>query len=147
RHHMMIRTALLSGLACAARRTAAGLAVVPLICAPTALASEAALPPAHATPASGASSSDAPSVAARSTGTPSSGLPDDPADGASDRDSDASSDDAEFLVLSIDSVTPQTVDAAPRTDAGAVTVGGTVRNVGDRTVSDIDVRLQRAPRI
>ncbi len=50
----------------------------------------------------------------------------------------------EFLALSIDSVSPTAV----RSDGPAtVTVGGTVRNVGDRTVSDVQVRLQRAPRV
>lgn len=117
---MTTRTTLLSGIPCAARRAAAALAATSLVCAPTALASAAAPPPALAAPASGAPSSDA---------------------------SDDASDDADFLALSIDTVTPQTVDAATPTNSGTVTVAGAVRNVGDRTVTDIDVRLQRAPRI
>lgn len=50
----------------------------------------------------------------------------------------------EFLSLSVDSVTPQVVD---RTSANVVTVHGTVRNVGDRTVSDVQVRMQRSARV
>ncbi|MFZ2527454.1 MAG: glycoprotein [Rhodococcus sp. (in: high G+C Gram-positive bacteria)] len=49
-----------------------------------------------------------------------------------------------FLELRIDAVTPSVV-----TDGSdpVVTVSGTVRNIGDRDVSDISVRLQRAPMI
>lgn len=46
-----------------------------------------------------------------------------------------------FLHLSIDSVTPQMVE--PNSPA-TVTVTGSVANVGDRDVSDVQVRLQRA---
>ncbi|GAA4802524.1 glycoprotein [Tomitella cavernea] len=68
-----------------------------------------------------------------------------------------------FLSLTITTVTPEVVsddrstggaagDApgeGPRPDGreDTVTVTGTVRNVGDRDVSDVEVRLQRAPRI
>ncbi|WP_051461289.1 DUF6049 family protein [Tomitella biformata] len=50
----------------------------------------------------------------------------------------------QFLHLSIDSVTPQIVEpGSPAT----VTVIGSVANIGDRGVSDVQVRLQRANRI
>ncbi|RVW07712.1 glycoprotein [Prescottella agglutinans] len=48
----------------------------------------------------------------------------------------------EFLSLHIDDVTPTTVTT---TTEPVVTVTGTVTNVGDRPVTDIGVRLQRAP--
>lgn len=47
----------------------------------------------------------------------------------------------QFLHLSIDSVTPQMVE--PNSPA-TVTVTGSVANIGDRDVSDVQVRLQRA---
>ncbi|WP_068159165.1 DUF6049 family protein [Rhodococcus phenolicus] len=49
-----------------------------------------------------------------------------------------------FLELDIDEVTPSVV-----TDGGepVVKVSGTVRNIGDRDVSDVSVRLQRAPMV
>ncbi|WP_305093193.1 DUF6049 family protein [Prescottella sp. R16] len=46
-----------------------------------------------------------------------------------------------FLALSVDAVTPTAVTT---TTDPVVTVTGTVRNVGDRPVTDIGVRLQRA---
>ncbi len=50
----------------------------------------------------------------------------------------------EFVSVTIDSVTPSTVTtSSPPT----VTVTGTVRNVGDRAVDDVQVRLQRAPAV
>ncbi|QDQ98871.1 glycoprotein [Tomitella fengzijianii] len=65
----------------------------------------------------------------------------------------------QFLSLTIDTVTPEVVRAGPSTgapptsgpdragSAPMVTVTGTVRNVGDRDVSDVEVRLQRAQQI
>ncbi len=50
----------------------------------------------------------------------------------------------EFLALHIDDVTPTTVTT---TTDPVVTVTGTVTNVGDRPVTDIGVRLQRAPAV
>ncbi|MCL2535193.1 MAG: glycoprotein [Nocardiaceae bacterium] len=50
----------------------------------------------------------------------------------------------EFLSLHIDDVTPTTVTT---TTDPVVTVTGTVTNTGDRTVTDIGVRLQRAPAV
>ncbi|PTR25730.1 hypothetical protein C8K36_106163 [Rhodococcus sp. OK519] len=49
-----------------------------------------------------------------------------------------------FLELHIDDVTPSTVTT---TSDPVVTVTGTVANVGDRAVTDVGVRLQRAPRV
>lgn len=54
---------------------------------------------------------------------------------------DSPDDSQQFLRLSIDSVTPQMVEANSPT---TVTVVGSVANVGDRDVSDVQVRLQRA---
>ncbi len=48
-----------------------------------------------------------------------------------------------FLELSLDSVEPPVTTT---TSPNQLTVTGTVRNVGDRTVSDVIVRLQRGPR-
>ncbi|MEU9808612.1 DUF6049 family protein [Mycobacterium sp. NPDC050853] len=48
--------------------------------------------------------------------------------------------DGQFLKVLIDEVTPQTVTTADPT----VTVRGTVANVGDRPVTDVVVRLERA---
>lgn len=50
----------------------------------------------------------------------------------------------EFLELRIDDVTPTAVTT---TTEPVVTVTGTVANVGDRPVTDIGVRLQRAPAV
>lgn len=52
--------------------------------------------------------------------------------------------DGTFLRISVDEVTPTTVTT---TSPPEVTVRGTVTNVGDRPVSDIGVRLQRAPAV
>lgn len=49
-----------------------------------------------------------------------------------------------FLELHIDSVAPSTVTT---TSDPVVTVTGTVANIGDRPVTDVGVRLQRAPRV
>lgn len=50
----------------------------------------------------------------------------------------------EFVSVAIDSVTPSSVTtSSPPT----VTVTGTVHNVGDRTVHDVQARLQRAPAV
>ncbi|MCX5044998.1 DUF6049 family protein [Aldersonia sp. NBC_00410] len=58
----------------------------------------------------------------------------------------APEDDAapEFLSLTIDSVAPTTVTAA---SSPYFVVEATVRNVGDRPVSDVDVRIQRGDAI
>ncbi|QTJ69809.1 glycoprotein [Rhodococcus sp. ZPP] len=53
-------------------------------------------------------------------------------------------EDPEFLELHIDKVTPNTVTT---TSDPFVTVSGSVKNIGDRTVSDVSVRLQRAPAV
>ncbi|GGF91418.1 hypothetical protein GCM10007304_01720 [Rhodococcoides trifolii] len=53
----------------------------------------------------------------------------------------AEAQDAQFLALSVDSVTPTTVTTS---SPSTVTVTGTVRNVGDRVVDEVAVRLQRA---
>ncbi|WP_072690479.1 DUF6049 family protein [Rhodococcus marinonascens] len=53
-------------------------------------------------------------------------------------------EDPAFLELQIDTVTPATVTT---TSDLTVTVSGSVKNVGDRTVRDVDVRLQRAPAV
>ncbi|MGB6182583.1 MAG: glycoprotein [Rhodococcus sp. (in: high G+C Gram-positive bacteria)] len=52
--------------------------------------------------------------------------------------------DGTFLSLSVDEVTPTTVSTS---SPPVLTVRGTVTNVGDRPVSEISVRLQRAPAI
>ncbi|MCW2514247.1 MAG: hypothetical protein JWR11_3289 [Mycobacterium sp.] len=49
-----------------------------------------------------------------------------------------------FLQLHIDTITPDTVTT---TSEPAVTVTGTVTNVGDRAVRDINVRLEHAPAV
>lgn len=49
-----------------------------------------------------------------------------------------------FLELHIDDVAPSTVTT---TSEPVVTVTGTVANIGDRPVTDVGVRLQRAPRV
>ncbi|MDV6267552.1 glycoprotein [Rhodococcus sp. AD45-ID] len=54
------------------------------------------------------------------------------------------STDGKFLELSIESTTPTTVTT---TSTPTVVVKGTVKNVGDRPVEDVGVRLQRAPAI
>lgn len=54
------------------------------------------------------------------------------------------SEDGRFLQISVDEVTPSIVTTSSTATA---TVTGTVTNVGDRDVSDIAVRLQRAPQI
>ncbi|MFC9549880.1 DUF6049 family protein [Rhodococcus sp. NPDC056960] len=53
-------------------------------------------------------------------------------------------EDPEFLALHIDNVTPSTVTT---TSDPFVTVTGSVENIGDRTVRDVSVRLQRAPAV
>ncbi|MGU3436285.1 DUF6049 family protein [Actinomycetes bacterium M1A6_2h] len=53
----------------------------------------------------------------------------------------AEAEDAQFLALSIDTVGPTTVTTS---SPSTVTVTGTVRNVGDRAVDEVAVRLQRA---
>ncbi|EHI41511.1 hypothetical protein OPAG_07520 [Rhodococcus opacus PD630] len=53
-------------------------------------------------------------------------------------------EDPEFLELHIDNVTPSTVTT---TSDPFVTVTGSVKNIGDRTVRDVSVRLQRAPAV
>ncbi|TQC50309.1 glycoprotein [Rhodococcus sp. WS4] len=53
-------------------------------------------------------------------------------------------EDPEFLELHIDNVTPSTVTT---TSDPFVTVTGSVKNVGDRTVRDVSVRMQRAPAV
>ncbi|AOW93922.1 glycoprotein [Rhodococcus sp. WMMA185] len=53
-------------------------------------------------------------------------------------------EDPAFLELNIDNVTPATVTT---TSEATVTVSGSVKNVGDRTVNDVNLRLQRAPAI
>ncbi|MGW6694353.1 glycoprotein [Rhodococcus sp. NPDC054953] len=50
----------------------------------------------------------------------------------------------QFVSLSVDSVTPGTVTTS---SVPTVTVTGTVRNVGDRAVSDLQMRLQRGPMV
>lgn len=50
----------------------------------------------------------------------------------------------QFLHLSIESVTPQVVEPG---SPPSVTVVGSVANIGDRDVSDVQVRLQRADRV
>ncbi|MGW0174140.1 DUF6049 family protein [Rhodococcus sp. NPDC003322] len=50
----------------------------------------------------------------------------------------------QFVSLTVDTVTPSTVTTS---SAPTVTVTGTVANVGDRAVSDVQVRLQRAPMV
>lgn len=49
-----------------------------------------------------------------------------------------------FLKLRIDRVTPDTVST---TSGSIVTVAGTVRNIGDRPVRDVVVRLEHAPAV
>ncbi|MGK2866951.1 MAG: hypothetical protein ACSLFA_10000, partial [Mycobacterium sp.] len=51
---------------------------------------------------------------------------------------------ATFLKLNIDRVTPDTVTT---TSGSVVTVAGTVRNIGDRPVRDVVVRLEHAPAV
>ncbi|EME15529.1 DUF6049 family protein [Rhodococcus triatomae] len=50
----------------------------------------------------------------------------------------------QFLELSVDTVTPTTVTTS---SSPTVTVTGTVTNIGDRAVTDVQVRLQRAPAV
>ncbi|MDT5074894.1 MAG: hypothetical protein QOH82_4214, partial [Mycobacterium sp.] len=52
--------------------------------------------------------------------------------------------DRPFLQLHIDTITPDTVTT---TSEPTVTVTGTVTNVGDRAVRDINVRLEHAPAV
>ncbi|WP_408014504.1 DUF6049 family protein [Rhodococcus spongiicola] len=59
-------------------------------------------------------------------------------------DTQAATQNPQFLKLSIDGVTPTAVTT---TTEPTVTVTGTVANVGDRPVADIAVRLQRAPAV
>ncbi|MDI9917849.1 glycoprotein [Rhodococcus sp. IEGM 1379] len=54
------------------------------------------------------------------------------------------STDGKFLELSIQSTSPSTITT---TSDPTVVVRGTVKNVGDRPVEDVGVRLQRAPAI
>ncbi len=49
-----------------------------------------------------------------------------------------------FLKLTIDRVTP---DIVTTTSGSVVTVAGTVRNIGDRPVRDVVVRLEHAPAV
>src|ERR1700752_1161036 len=49
-----------------------------------------------------------------------------------------------FVQIRIDQVTPQTVTT---TSEPAVTVAGTVTNVGDRPVRDVMIRLEHAPAV
>ncbi|WP_019201528.1 hypothetical protein [Tsukamurella sp. 1534] len=51
--------------------------------------------------------------------------------------------DAQFVRISIDEITPQVTEDSPN----EVTVRGTVTNFGDRDVSDLDLRVQRAPAV
>ncbi|RDI61534.1 DUF6049 family protein [Nocardia pseudobrasiliensis] len=53
----------------------------------------------------------------------------------------ANSSGPQFLKLTLDSVGPETVTT---TSDSVLTVSGTVTNVGDRPVSDVSVRIQRA---
>ncbi|MBD0323537.1 MAG: glycoprotein, partial [Aldersonia sp.] len=62
-------------------------------------------------------------------------------DGTTEPESDGK---PQFLALSIDSVAPTTVTSA---SSPFLVVGATVRNVGDRDVTDVDVRIQRGPAI
>lgn len=50
----------------------------------------------------------------------------------------------QFLQLHIDEVTPTVVTD---TSSRVVTVTGTVKNIGDRTVDNVSVRLQRGPKV
>lgn len=53
-------------------------------------------------------------------------------------------EDPEFVHLSIDEVTPSSITTSSEP---TVTVEGTVRNIGDRPVEEVNVRLQRAAEI
>ncbi|MFC4603840.1 glycoprotein [Rhodococcus kronopolitis] len=72
---------------------------------------------------------------------PSTATPTTPSTGAA---SSARDTQSQFVSLSIDSVAPNTVTTS---SDPFVTVGGTVTNVGDRPVADVQVRLQRAPKV
>ncbi|AQA06330.1 hypothetical protein BVC93_12150 [Mycobacterium sp. MS1601] len=52
--------------------------------------------------------------------------------------------EAQFLVIHVDRVTPESVTT---TGPPTVTVSGTVENVGDRPVRDVVARLERAPAV
>ncbi|NLU84497.1 DUF6049 family protein [Rhodococcus sp. HNM0569] len=67
-----------------------------------------------------------------------------PAHAAPESPGTGATDEPRFLRLDIESVTPETVTTA---SPGTVTVEGSVRNIGDRAVSDVSVRLQRAPAV
>ncbi|WP_277831016.1 DUF6049 family protein [Speluncibacter jeojiensis] len=102
------------------RRPAAAVAVAAAVCVfPTAF--PATVPDAHA---AGVVAADTAALSRSETSGPS---------------KDAHS--ARFLSLSIDRVTPDSVTSA---SDPIVSVAGTVSNVGDRPVSDIAVRIQRA---
>lgn len=64
-----------------------------------------------------------------------------PSSRPSDRAPARESSEAKFLQLTIDSTTPTTVTT---TSDRNIVVQGTVKNVGDRPVEDVGVRLQRA---
>ena len=67
-----------------------------------------------------------------------------PAVGAGDSLASSTDADPEFLKLTIDKVAPSVVT---ETSPPFLAVTATVRNVGDRPVEDVDVRIQRAPAI
>ncbi|MDV8006153.1 DUF6049 family protein [Rhodococcus sp. IEGM 1318] len=67
-----------------------------------------------------------------------------PSSQPSERAPARNTNDAKFLQLTIDSTAPTTVTT---TSDRNVVVKGTVKNVGDRPVEDVGVRLQRAPAI
>ncbi|MFE5876942.1 DUF6049 family protein [Rhodococcus sp. NPDC056506] len=67
-----------------------------------------------------------------------------PSSQPSERAPARNTNDAKFLQLTIDSTAPTTVTT---TSDRIVVVKGTVKNVGDRPVEDVGVRLQRAPAI
>lgn len=91
----------------------------------------------------------APSIAAPSSGSP---TPTTPTSGARTTGAQATSTapaaargtQQQFVSLSVDSVAPNAVTTS---SDPFVTVGGTVTNVGDRPVEDVQVRLQRAPKV
>ncbi|MFD4369298.1 DUF6049 family protein [Rhodococcus sp. NPDC058521] len=57
---------------------------------------------------------------------------------------DSETEEPQFLHLDIDEVTPSSVTTSSEP---VVTVKGSIRNVGDRPVEDVDIRLQRGPEI
>ncbi|WP_182348351.1 glycoprotein [Tomitella gaofuii] len=152
---MRIRTTRPSGVVHGVRRAAAAVAAASLTCAPAALAVGVAAPAAHAAPVTAAPTPTT-EVATPTASEPTTAAA---ADGTSSGDSRRAGM-PQFLSLTISTVTPEVVrddrttgggtpGGGPRQDGheATVTVTGTVRNVGDRDVSDVEVRLQRAPRI